>query len=68
LWIAAISTSIATAASYDVSVTKSANKSFTETGETIQYTITLDNGGPDSATNMTIVDYLDSDLVYQDDM
>lgn len=48
--------------SADLSVTKTANKSTANVGDTINYTITLKNLGPDNATGVFVTDILPTGL------
>ncbi|MFC1848481.1 PKD domain-containing protein, partial [Chloroflexota bacterium] len=51
----------------DLAVTKTVDDSFPNEGDTITYTITLTNNGPDPATNIVITDSLPSGVTYQSD-
>ena len=48
----------------DLALSKSVNNPTPNVGDTITYTITLTNNGPDSATNVQVTDLLPSGLLY----
>lgn len=50
--------------SSDLSLTKVVNNATPAFGQNVTFTITLTNGGPDAATNMTVRDLLPASLVF----
>ncbi len=48
----------------DLSLTKTADKSSPQVGQDIKFTLTLSNGGPHTATNVTVHDLLPSGLAF----
>ena len=48
----------------DLSVTKTVNDPTPNVGETIAYTVTLTDNGPDDATNVTLQDVLPAGLTF----
>lgn len=55
----------ATPSEADLSVTKSDSPDPVSVGETLTYTITVDNAGPDGATDVTVTDILPSSVTFQ---
>jgi len=51
----------------DLSFTKEVNDSTPNEGDTITYTLAIDNNGPDSATNVSITDQLPAGVTYVSD-
>ena len=56
-----------TVQSADLSVTKDVDDANPDEGDTITYTITVANGGPDTATNIEITDILPAGVTYSSD-
>jgi uncharacterized repeat protein (TIGR01451 family) len=48
----------------DLAVTKTVNNDFPNEGETITYTVVLDNNGPNTATNVQVTDLLPGGLTF----
>ena len=48
----------------DLAVTKTVDDNFPNEGDTIVYTVLLDNNGPDAGTNVVVTDALPSGLTY----
>lgn len=53
-----------TAPSADIAITKSVNKTSVKSGETIIYTITIDNQGDASAQSLVVTDALSSHVIF----
>ncbi len=53
--------------SSDLSITKTDSPDPVNAGETLTYTITVTNNGPNNADNVTVTDNLPSDVSYQSD-
>ncbi len=56
---------IPAAASVDLEVTKVADKSSVKSGDTVKYTVTVTNKGPDAATGVEVTDKLPAGVTYQ---
>jgi uncharacterized repeat protein (TIGR01451 family) len=52
----------------DLSVTKTVSDATPNVGDTITFTVTLTNNGPDSATNVQVTDLLPAGLTFVDDV
>ena len=48
----------------DLSLTKTVNNLYPSVGDAVVYTLTLSNGGPDTATNVQVTDYWPSRVIF----
>ena len=53
-----------TVAGADLAITKTVDDDFPNEGQTIVYTVTLDNNGPDAATNVQVTDLLPTGVTF----
>ncbi|WP_308873914.1 DUF11 domain-containing protein [Thiothrix subterranea] len=51
----------------DISLTKIADKTAAKRGETVKYTLTATNDGPDTATGVTVTDTMPAGVKYVSD-
>lgn len=58
---------ITVAPTVDLELTKTLDKSTARHGDTVKYTLTVSNKGPDNATNVKVADVLPSTLTYVSD-
>jgi uncharacterized repeat protein (TIGR01451 family) len=58
---------VTVAPTVDLELTKTLDKSTARRGDTVKYTLTVTNKGPDNATNVKVADVLPSSLTYVSD-